>query len=129
MRPRGTGVMTGAAAEINREERRIFRRAALQLLPILLAAFVVNFLDRTNVALAALSMNRDLGFTPSVYGLGAGIFFLSYSLFQVPANLALYRIGARRWISGIMIIWGAAAAATALTRGAYSFYILRFLIG
>src|SRR5579864_3807146 len=108
---------------------RIFAKCALRLLPLITAAFIVNFLDRTNVGFAALTMNRDLGFTPTVYGLGAGIFFVSYSLFQVPANLALHRIGARRWISCILALWGAAAAATALTRGPISFYVLRFLLG
>ena len=78
---------------------------------------------------AALTMNRDLGFTPSAYGLGAGIFFLSYSIFQIPANLMLHRIGARRWLFLILAAWGAAAAATAMVGDATSFYVLRFLVG
>jgi MFS transporter, ACS family, tartrate transporter len=110
-------------------EHRVFAKCAWRLLPVVIAAFIANFLDRTNVGFAALTMNRDLGFTPTVYGLGAGIFFFSYSLFQVPANLVLHRLGARRWISFILALWGIAAAATALTRGPLSFYTLRFLLG
>jgi ACS family tartrate transporter-like MFS transporter len=89
----------------------------------------MNYLDRTNVGFAALTMNTDLGFSPSVYGLGAGIFFVSYSLFQVPANLMLHRVGARRWIFLLLATWGAAAAASALIRDPASFYGLRFLLG
>src|SRR5437016_1999674 len=91
---------------------RIFARCAWRLLPLIIAAFIINFLDRTNVGFAALTMNRDLHFSPSVYGFGAGIFFLSYSIFQVPANLMLHRFGARRWIAAILVAWGAAASAT-----------------
>lgn len=118
-----------ASAEQSAFEQRVFTKCAWRILPIVTAAFIANFLDRTNVGFAALTMNRDLGFAPTVYGLGAGIFFFSYSLFQVPANLILHRAGARRWISCILALWGAAAAATALTRGPISFYVLRFLLG
>lgn len=99
------------------------------MLPLITAAFIINFLDRTNVGFAALTMNRDLGIAPWVYGLGAGIFFVSYSLFQVPTNIVLHRIGARRWIFCILTIWGLIAAANALIRGANSFYAVRFLLG
>jgi ACS family tartrate transporter-like MFS transporter len=118
-----------APVEHSFSKHRVFTRCALRILPIVTAAFIANFLDRTNVGFAALTMNRDLGFSPVVYGLGAGIFFFSYSLFQVPANLVLHRAGARRWISFILALWGIAAAATALTRGPLSFYVLRFLLG
>ena len=107
----------------------VFRKCAWRLLPLITAGFLINFLDRTNVGFAALTMNRELGLTPSVYGLGAGIFFVSYSVFQVPANLMLHRIGARRWLFLILVAWGAAAAATATVKGATSFYVLRFLVG
>jgi MFS transporter, ACS family, tartrate transporter len=99
------------------------------LLPLITAAFIVNYIDRTNVGLAALTMNRDLDFAPSVYGLGAGIFFISYSAFQVPANVVLHKIGARRWIFFILMIWGLTAAANALIRGPADFYLLRFVLG
>src|SRR5438067_228348 len=108
---------------------QIFAQCAWRLLPLIIVAFIVNFLDRTNVGFAALTMNRDLHFSPSVYGLGAGIFFLSYSIFQVPANLMLHRFGARRWIATILVAWGAAASATALIRGPGSYYVVRFVLG
>ena len=110
-------------------DEAVFRKCAWRLLPLITAGFLINFLDRTNVGRAALTMNRELGFTPSVYGLGAGIFFVSYSVFQIPANLMLHRIGARRWLFLILVAWGAAAAASAAVKGATSFYALRFLVG
>jgi len=110
-------------------EQQIFSKCAWRLMPLIVAAYLVNYLDRTNVGFAALTMNNDLGFSPSVYGLGAGIFFLSYSLLMVPANLVLNRIGARRWIAFLLAAWGVAAVANALIRGPDSFYGLRFLLG
>jgi ACS family tartrate transporter-like MFS transporter len=110
-------------------EDRIFAKCAWRLLPIIVAAYVINYLDRTNIGFAALTMNPELGFSPSVYGFGASIFFFSYSVFQVPANLILHRVGARRWIFCILIAWGAAATGCALIRGPYSYFALRFLLG
>ena len=110
-------------------EQQIFAKCAWRLLPLIIAAYVMNYLDRTNVGFAALTMNKDLGFSPSVYGFGAGLFFVSYSLFQVPANLMLHRVGARRWISFLLVTWGAASAASALIRDPESYYGLRFLLG
>ena len=111
------------------DDDRVFAKCAWRLLPLIMAAYVVNYIDRTNVGFAALTMNRDLGFSPSVYGFGAGLFFLSYSVFQVPANLMLHRVGARRWIFIILAGWGAAATAGALIRGPYSLYAQRFMLG
>src|SRR2546428_6113054 len=91
--------------------------------------YIANFLDRVNVSFAALQMNRDLGFSSAAYGLGAGVFFLGYCVFQVPSNLVLARVGARRWIGGIMIVWGVIASAMVLVRGVGSFYTLRALLG
>jgi ACS family tartrate transporter-like MFS transporter len=105
------------------------RRVAWRLLPCLGIIYIINFLDRVNVGFAALQMNRDLGFTASVYGAGAGIFFIGYFLVEIPSNLALARFGARRWIARIMITWGAVSMATALTYDANSFFVLRFLLG
>jgi MFS transporter, ACS family, tartrate transporter len=99
------------------------------LIPFVFLLYVVSFLDRVNVGFAALEMNRDLGLSPAVYGFGAGIFFIGYSLFEVPSNLILARVGARRWIARIMITWGIIAAATMFVRGPLSFYLLRFLLG
>ncbi len=92
-------------------------------------ASVVNFIDRVNVSVAALQMNHDLGFTATAYGLGAGMLSLGYTLFQVPSNLMLARIGARRWIATLMIVWGCIASSMMFVRGTASFYTLRFLLG
>ncbi len=105
------------------------RRVTRRLVPFLFALYIANYLDRVNVSFAALQMNRDLGFSATAYGLGAGVFFLGYCLFQVPSNLMLQRVGARRWIGAIMIVWGAIASAMMLVRGVTSFYLLRFLLG
>ena len=104
-------------------------KAARRLIPFLCLCYAVNFLDRVNVGYAALAMNADLGFTPSIYGAGAGIFFVGYILFEIPSNLALQRFGARIWIARIMISWGLIAIAMALVSGETSFYVMRFLLG
>jgi ACS family tartrate transporter-like MFS transporter len=105
------------------------RRVTRRLMPFLFLLYLLNFLDRVNVGFAALQMNRDLGFGPRVYGLGAGIFFLAYALFEVPSNLVLARTGARIWIARIMISWGLVASAMMFVRSAESFYALRLLLG
>jgi MFS transporter, ACS family, tartrate transporter len=105
------------------------RRVTRHLMPLLFILYVVCFLDRTNVGFAALQMNRDLGFGPAVYGLGAGIFFLGYALFEVPGNMVLARVGARRWLGRIAISWGAIAAAMMFVREPQGFYAMRFLLG
>ncbi len=107
----------------------VFRRIAWRLLPLLTAAYVVNFLDRTNVGFAAITMNRAVGLSPAQFGYGAGILFLGYCLFELPSNLALYRFGARIWLGRIMLTWGAISIATVLVDGPASFYALRFLLG
>jgi len=106
-----------------------FRKIAVRFVPLLLLAYVFNYLDRTCIGFAALTMNRDLGLSNSQFGLGAGIFFAGYCVFEIPSNMALYRFGARRWIARIMITWGLASAATALVTGPNSFYLVRFLLG
>ena len=105
------------------------RKATRRLIPFLCLAYTVNFLDRVNVGFAALHMNADLGLSPSVFGFGAGIFFLGYIAFEIPSNLALQRFGARIWIARIMISWGLIACAMALVQGETGFYIMRFLLG
>jgi ACS family tartrate transporter-like MFS transporter len=105
------------------------RKATYRLIPFLCLAYTVNFLDRVNVGFAALHMNEDLGFSPSVYGFGAGIFFLGYIAFEIPSNLALQRFGARIWIARIMISWGLIACAMALVQDETSFYAMRLLLG
>ncbi len=109
--------------------RATLRRAGRRLLPFVFMLYLVNFLDRTNVAIAALQMNRDLGFSATAYGFGVGIFFLGYTLFQVPANLVLTRIGARRWIAAILVVWGVIAAGMLLVRTPTQFYAFRFALG
>src|SRR5882672_12897954 len=107
----------------------VFKKCAWRLIPFMALLYLANYIDRVNVGFAALTMNKDLGFSPAVFGLGAGIFFLGYSLFQVPANLVLVRIGARRWIFSILAVWGLISAGCAFVRGPTSFYVLRFLLG
>jgi ACS family tartrate transporter-like MFS transporter len=110
-------------------EQRTLRTVTLRLLPFLFILYIFNVLDRTNVGIAALEMNSDLNFSSVTFGVGAGIFFLGYALFEVPSNLILARVGARRWIARIMISWGLIASAMTLVRTPTHFYILRFLLG
>src|ERR1700676_208901 len=105
------------------------RKAALRFVPLLTVAYLFNYLDRTSLGFAALTMNQQLGLSASQFGLAAGIFFLGYSPFEVPSNLMLYRYGARRWLCRIMISWGIVSAATAFVVGPNSFYDLRLLLG
>lgn len=100
-----------------------------RLLPFLLLLYVVAWLDRVNVGFAALQMNQDLGFSSTVYGFGAGVFFIGYAFFEVPSNVILARVGARLWIARIMITWGVLSVAMMFVSGPLSFYILRFLLG
>jgi ACS family tartrate transporter-like MFS transporter len=111
------------------QQEQILKKNAWRLLPLLTFAYIINYLDRTNVSVAALTMNKDLGLTATQYGRGAGIFFLAYCLFELPSNLALYRFGARLWIARIMITWGLVSVAMAFVGGVWSFYITRFLLG
>jgi sugar phosphate permease len=111
------------------DTQRVLRRVAGRIVPFLLACYFIAFLDRVNVSFAALQMNRDLGLTPDIYGLGAGLFFVTYCLFEVPSNLALYRFGATRWIARIMLVWGLCAAGMAFVVGPNSFYAMRLLLG
>lgn len=104
-------------------------KAAFRFVPLLTVAYLFNYLDRTSLGFAALTMNPQLGLTPSQFGFAAGIFFLGYSLCEIPSNLLLYRIGARRWIARIMISWGLVSAATAFVVGPHSFYGVRLLLG
>jgi MFS transporter, ACS family, tartrate transporter len=104
-------------------------KAALRFVPLLTIAYLFNYLDRTSLGFAALTMNQQLGLTASQFGLAAGVFFLGYSVFEIPSNLLLYRFGARRWIARIMISWGLVSAATAFVIGPNSFYALRLLLG
>ena len=107
----------------------VFRKVALRLIPFLFLLYVVNILDRVNIGFASLSMLGDLKLGERVFGRGAGIFYLGYMLFEVPSNLILHRVGARRWIGRIMVTWGIVSIAMMFARGMWSFYLLRVLLG
>ena len=117
------------AAAPDADARRVFAKIGWRLMPILTTAYIFNYLDRTNIAFAALTMREAIGITQTQLGIGAGIFFLGYSLLEVPSNVALYRYGARIWISRIMISWGLASSAMAFAAGPNSFYLFRLLLG
>jgi ACS family tartrate transporter-like MFS transporter len=125
--PDVSGVSNGAAPEAALQ--RATRKAALRFVPLLTIAYLFNYLDRTSLGFAGLTMNKQLGLSPSQFGLAAGIFFLGYCLFEVPSNLMLHRFGARRWLARIMISWGIVSAATVFVVGPNSFYALRLLLG
>src|SRR6478672_2430880 len=106
---------------------RTLRRVRWRLLPFLGLLYVVSYLDRVNVSFAKLTMDQAIGIDDATYALGAGIFFIGYFLFEVPSNLILERVGARRWIARIMVTWGVISAATAFVSGTASFVTMRFL--
>ncbi|MFZ0819142.1 MAG: MFS transporter [Candidatus Acidiferrales bacterium] len=107
----------------------VIRKISYRLLPFLFLLYIVNYLDRVNVSFAALQMKSALQFSDSVFGFGAGIFFVGYLLFQIPSNLLLKRIGARRWLAVLIILWGAISSCTMFVRTPFSFYTFRFLLG
>jgi len=110
-------------------ERATYRKVTLRLIPFLILCFVIAYVDRVNVGFAKLEMQKDLGMSDAVYGIGAGIFFIGYFFFEVPSNMALQRFGARRWIAPIMIVWGFISSSTMFTRTATFFYVVRFILG
>jgi ACS family tartrate transporter-like MFS transporter len=110
-------------------EDRAIRKITWRLIPFLMLLYFVAFLDRINVGFAALTMNRDIGLTSQMFGLGSGIFFLGYFAFEVPSTIILHKVGARFWIGRVLITWGLVSVAMVFTRGPISFYVLRFLLG
>src|SRR5471030_493058 len=110
-------------------ETSILSKISWRLLPLIALGYGISFMDRVNISFAALQMNRDLHFSATIYGLGGGLFFVSYALFEVPSNLLLVRFGARRWIARIMLTWGVLAAGMMFVRTPLEFYIMRFLLG
>ena len=110
-------------------QRRTILKISWRLLPLIVVSYFIAYVDRTNVAFAALTMNQDLGISAYLYGWGAGIFFLGYALFEVPSNMVLAKVGARRWIARIMFTWGLISGAMAFATGPLSFLVLRFLLG
>jgi ACS family tartrate transporter-like MFS transporter len=110
-------------------ETSTIRAISMRLIPFLVTAYFFAYLDRVNLGFAALTMNAELKFSPTVFGWGAGIFFIGYFIFEVPSNLALEKLGASRWIARIMVTWGVISALMATVNGEGSFYFLRFLLG
>src|SRR5690242_17233781 len=118
--------MTGTADVL---ERATVRAVAWRLLPMIAIGYGIAFIDRVNISFASLQMNRDLHFSAAVYGLGGGLFFLSYAAAEVPSNMLLVRVGARRWLARIMATWGAIAVGMMFVRTPMQFYVMRFLLG
>jgi ACS family tartrate transporter-like MFS transporter len=118
-----------AVSVVSDVERRTMWKVSVRLLPLLFLLYIASYLDRTNLGMAALQMNAAIGLSPAAYGFGASIFFIGYALFEVPSNIILARVGARRWIARIAITWGLVSCAMMLARGQWSFYALRFALG
>jgi ACS family tartrate transporter-like MFS transporter len=110
-------------------QARVLRKITWRIVPFIMLLYFVAFIDRVNIGFASLTMNKDIGLSPAVYGFGAGIFFWGYFLFEVPSNIILHKVGARIWIARVMITWGLVSAAMAFVQGPTSFYALRFLLG
>ncbi len=123
----GLGMLSDPNAEPL--ERECMRRVTNRLIPLLMICYFVGYLDRVNVSFAGVTMNKALGFSSAVFGFGAGVFFLGYFLFEIPSNLILERVGARRWIARILITWGVISGLTAGVWSEGSFYVIRFLLG
>lgn len=111
------------------EENAVYRKVTLRLMPFLLIAYILAYIDRINVGFAKLHMLNDLSFSNAIYGLGAGLFFIGYFCFEVPSNVLMHRIGARRTISRIMVVWGFISAGMAFVETPMQFYVMRFLLG
>ncbi|HEY6642753.1 MFS transporter [Povalibacter sp.] len=121
--------MTSSVPQPSQFEEALMHKITWKLLPLLCLCFMAAFLDRVNVGFAREELVAELGMSNAVYGLGAGLFFIGYFLFEVPSNLILERVGARIWIARIMIVWGIVSACMMFVQSATSFYVLRFLLG
>ncbi|MGH8420603.1 MAG: MFS transporter [Pseudomonas sp.] len=124
-----TMTRTPDAPSLPRDAATLNRLLFVKLMPLLIAAYVLSFLDRTNIALAKHHLDVDLGISAAAYGLGAGLFFLTYALSEVPSNLIMHKVGARFWIARIMVTWGLISAGMAFVQGETSFYVMRLLLG
>lgn len=116
-------------ADESRIEARVFSKVAWRLVPMIAISYLIALIDRNNLSFASVSMNIDLGFSHTVYGLGVAAFYCGYSIFEVPSNLLLARFGARRWLARIMFTWGLVSMAMALVHAPWQFYLIRFLLG
>ena len=110
-------------------ENQTINTVSRRLLPFLMLLYLVAYIDRSNISVAALQMNAELGLTTMMYGFGAGLFFLTYIIFEVPSNIILDRVGARRWIARIMVSWGIVACGMAFIQNASQLYVMRLLLG
>ena len=110
-------------------EKAVYAKATRRIIPFLFLCYVFAYVDRVNIGFAKLQMQADLGISDAVYGMGAGIFFLGYFLFEIPCNLMLQRIGAKRWLGPIMIVWGLVSGCQMFVNGATSLYVIRFILG
>lgn len=110
-------------------ETRIISKVSKRLIPLLIVFYVLAFVDRSAVGFAKLTMSADIGLSEAAYGLGAGLFFIGYFIFEVPSNLLMHRFGARKWFARILLTWGLITALMAFAQGPISFYVLRFLLG
>ncbi len=124
-----SAVPTSIAGAHDAFEEATYRKVAWRLIPLLLICYIIAYLDRVNVGFAKLQMLEQLGFSETVYGLGAGIFFIGYFLFEVPSNIILHKVGARMWIGRIMITWGILSAAMMFVTSPTMFYVMRFFLG
>src|ERR1700734_2200030 len=124
-----TTTISEAGAAKSELETSTISAISWRLIPFLVLAYFFSYLDRVNLGFAALTMNAELKFSPTVFAWGAGIFFIGYFIFEVPSNLALEKFGASRWIARIMVTWGIISALMALVTGVWSFYGVRFLLG
>src|SRR6266550_5479894 len=110
-------------------ETRTIRKLKIRILPFILLLYIISFLDRINISFARLTMDQDLAITSHQFGLAVGIFFIGYSLFEIPSNLLLHKIGARIWLARILFIWGIISTLTGLVQNAQQLYLARFLLG
>jgi len=110
-------------------ETATMRKIAWRLLPMLMLGYFIAFIDRVNVGFAALQMNHDIGLSATAFGLGGGLFYLTYVLLEIPSNLAMQKVGARLWLARIMVSWGLVSAGMAFVSGPNSFYAMRLLLG
>ncbi len=123
MHPSATPAAVAAA------EHTLVRKVAWRLMPLIMVCYLFAFFDRINISFAKFQLQADLSLSNTAYGLGAGLFVVGYVLFEVPSNMMLYKVGARRWIARIMISWGIATALMMFVTAEWQFYVLRFLIG
>ncbi|MBV8625786.1 MAG: MFS transporter, partial [Herbaspirillum sp.] len=125
-----TASTTGVVPDAKEQAKDgLYKKVFWRIMPFLMLCYVIAYLDRVNVGFAKLQMSQDLGFSETVFGLGAGLFFIGYFLFEVPSNILMHKVGARIWIARIMITWGILSAVFMFVQNATQFYILRFLLG